>query len=67
MIKGKRVLSLDGNFRKQHPIPEKVSHREGAQWFVTERGPRYSNVIRVTEFDEAGLEWLIAHELPASD
>lgn len=62
MIKGRGIIFLDGNFKKEHPKPGVRTFRdEKGKWSVTHFGPRYKNVSEVTEFDEAGEKWLLEH------
>ena len=36
--------------------------RNDGKWYVGRFGPGYSNTHEVTEFNEAGERWLLAHE-----
>jgi hypothetical protein len=68
VIKGRGIMHLDGNFKKDHPEHTVHSRRdEKGTWFVTRAGPRYLNVYEVTEFDDVGLEQLQKMEAPAEE
>lgn len=58
MIKGRNVMCLDGNFKKESPAPEAISYLVGDKWFVVKHGPRYVCTYEVTEYDEEGARWL---------
>jgi hypothetical protein len=58
MVKGKGAMHLDGDFSREYPQHERFTLRQGEQWTVVERGPRYINSYEVTEFDEKGRTWL---------
>ena len=40
----------------------RYSYRTGDVWHVVEYGPGFSNTFLVTSCDDAGLQWLLAHE-----
>jgi hypothetical protein len=61
MVKGNLTLALDG--RGIGPATRrKISVLVGAQWYVYDEGPSYSNAFAITEWDDAGLAWLKAHQ-----
>ncbi len=39
MIKGRAVMHLDGDFKKDHPVPSRSSYQVGATWYIMECGP----------------------------
>lgn len=61
MIKGRGVMHLDGDFKRDYPEHEVFSLRVGKDWTIVKRGPSYVNRYDVSEFDEAGERWLIEH------
>lgn len=67
MIQGQNVVHLYGSFKREYPVPEKYSFRDGDKWFVVSRGPKYINQYRVTKFDDAGERWLKQNERAAEE
>lgn len=68
MIKGNLALALDGDFKKTQPTPERFAYRgPDGKWRVVARGPRYSNVYDVTEYDVVGAQWLMENDRTDED
>jgi hypothetical protein len=58
VVKARDVMHLDGDFSQDFPTPERFTIKQGDQWTLVERGPRYVNSYEVTAFDETGRAWL---------
>lgn len=62
MVKGQLTTALDWRKEKDEKSG-RYSYRTGEVWHVVQYGPGFSNTFLVLEYDGAGLQWLLQHEL----
>lgn len=60
MVKAMLAMALDGKGIAEEAGPRATMEEDG-KWTVISSGMNFVNIYQVTEFDEAGLRWLVEH------